>query len=134
MGTRSGESGAVGCSSGLIDCGTSGSLHSHLSSITMCCGDSCCFPVLGEGCDFFQVGPSSRTNSLCFLGKGVVRMGGIRGSRNDDTTGGKGSVLGESSFHFPVIGGCWNSSHSSGVGLSLDKVLESGCLGNRGLV
>jgi len=56
---RSGESGGVGCSSGLIDRGASGSLHSRLSSIATCHGDSCRFPVLGEGCDPFQVGPSS---------------------------------------------------------------------------
>jgi len=61
-------------------------------------------------------------------------MGGIRGSRDDDATRGEGSVSGESSFHFPVIGNRWNSCHSGGVGLSLDKVLESGCLGSRGLV
>jgi len=29
-------------------------------------------------------------------------MGGIRGGRDDDVTG--GSSLGESSFHFPVAG------------------------------
>jgi len=61
-------------------------------------------------------------------------MGGIHGSRDDDATGGEGSVLGESSFCFPVHCGGWNSSHSGGVGLSLDNVLESGCLGNRDLV
>jgi len=54
-----GESGGVGCSSGLIDCGFSGLLHSHLSGIATCHGDSCRFPVLGEGCDPFQDGPSS---------------------------------------------------------------------------
>jgi len=32
------------------------------------------------------------------------------------------------------MGACWNSSHSSGVGLSLDNILDFGCLGNRGLV
>jgi len=56
---RSGESGGVGCSLGLIDCGTSGSLRSRLSGITTCCGDSFRFPVLGEGCNSFQVSPSS---------------------------------------------------------------------------
>jgi len=131
---HSGESGGVGCSSGLIDCGISGSLRSHLSSIAMCRGDSCYFPVLGEGCDSFQVGPSSQTNSLCFSGRGVVRMGGIRGSRDDDATGGEGPISGESSFHFPITGSRWNSSHSGGVGLFPDNVLESGCLGSRGLV
>jgi len=69
---RSGESGGVDCSSGLIDCGASGLLHSRLSGIATCRGDSCRFPVLGEGCDSFQVGPSSRTNSLCFSNRGMV--------------------------------------------------------------
>jgi len=100
----------------------------------MCCGDSCCFPVLGEGCDSFQTSPSSQTNSLCFSGRGVVRIGGICGNCDDNVTGGEGFVSGESSFCFPVIGGRWNSSHSGGVGLSPNNVLESGCLGNRGLV
>ena len=134
MGTRPGESGGVGCSSGLIDCCVSGSLRSRLSGIATCCGDSCRFPVLGEGCDSFQIGPSSQTNSLCFSNKGVVRMGGTCGGRDAKVAGGEGSVSGESSFRFPVIGGCWNSCHSSGVGLSLDKVLESRCLGSRDLV
>ena len=31
-------------------------------------------------------------------------MGGIRGSQDDDAIGGEGSVLGESSFCFPVTG------------------------------
>jgi len=45
-------------------------------------------------------------NSSCCLNKGVVQMGGICGSRDDDATGGEGSFLnsGESSFHFPVTG------------------------------
>jgi len=60
-------------------------------------------------------------------------VGGIRSGR-DDATGDEGSVLGESSFRFPVIGGHWNSSHPRGVGLSLDNVLDFRCLGNRGLV
>jgi len=63
-------------------------------------------------------------NSLCFSGKGVVRMGGICGSRDDDAIGGEGSVSGESSFCFPVMGGHWYSSHSGGVGLSPDNVLD----------
>jgi len=129
---HSGEPGGVDCSSGLIDRGASGSLCSHLSGITICHGDSCRFPV--EGCSSFQTGPSSQTNSSCFSGKGVVRMGGICSSCDDDATGGEGSVSGESSFRFPIIGGCWNSSHSGGVGLSFDNILKSGCLGNRGLV
>jgi len=131
---HSGESGGVGCSSGLIDCGTLGSLRSHLSGIATCCGDSCRFPVLGEGCDSFQTSPSSQANSLCFSNKGVVRMGGICGSHDDNAAGGGDSVSGESSFRFPMMGDRWNSSHSGGVGLSLDNVLDSGCLGNRGLV
>jgi len=61
-------------------------------------------------------------------------MGGICGSRDDDATGGDDSVSGESSFRFPVIGDGWNSSHFGGVGLSLDNVLESGCLGSKDLV
>jgi len=73
-------------------------------------------------------------NSSCFSNKGVVRIGGICGNRDDEATGDEGFVSGESSFRFPVIGGCWNSSHSGGVGLSLDNVLELGCLGSRGLV
>jgi len=124
----------VGCSSGLIDCGISGSLRSRLSGIVTCHGDSCHFPVLGEGCDSFQVGPSSRTNSLCFSTKGMVRMGGIHGVRGDDAIRGEGSISGESSFRFPMMGGRWYSSQSSGVGLSLDNILESGCLGSKGLV
>jgi len=67
-----GESGGVGCSSGLIDRSVTGSLRSRLSGIVTCHGDSCRFPVEGEGCDAFQDGPSSRMNSLCFSNKGVV--------------------------------------------------------------
>ena len=124
----------MGCSSGLIDCSISGSLRSRLSGIATCCGDSCRFPVLGEGCDSFQSGPSLQVNSPCFSNKGVVRMSGIHGSRDDDATRGEGFISGESSFHFPMIGGHWNSCHSGGVGLSPDNVLESRCLGSRGLV
>ena len=47
----------------------------------MCRGDSCRFPVLGGGS--FQVGPSLLTNSSCFSNKGMVRIGGIRGVRNE---------------------------------------------------
>jgi len=61
-------------------------------------------------------------------------MGGIHGSCDDDAAGDEGPFLGESSFRFPKHDGDWNSSHSGGVGLSLGRVLESGCLGNRGLV
>jgi len=60
-------------------------------------------------------------------------MGGIRGSRDDDATRGEDFVSGESSFRFPITGDGWNASHSGGVGLSPDNVLESGCLGNKGL-
>ena len=60
-------------------------------------------------------------------------MGGIRVVRGD-TVGGEGSILGESSLRFPIMGGIWNSSHSGGVGLSSDNVLDFGCVGNRGLV
>ena len=69
---RGGESGGVGCSSGLIDCGFSGSLRSRLSGIATCHGDSRRFPVLGEGCDCCQDGPSSQVNSSCFSSKGVT--------------------------------------------------------------
>jgi len=124
----------VGCSSGLINRGFSGSLRSRLSGIATCRGDSCRFPVLGEGCDVFQDGPSSQVNSLCFSSKGTVRMGGTHGSRDEDATGGEGSISGNSSFRFPNRCGDWNSSHSGGVGLSLDNVLDSGCLGSRGVV
>ena len=92
----------MGCSLRLIDRCVSGSLRSHLSSIAICHGDSCRFDVLGEGCDPFQDGPSSQVNSSCFSNKGVVRMGGIRSSRDDDAIGGEGSVSGESSFRFPI--------------------------------
>ena len=124
----------MGNSSGLVDRSASGSLRSRLSGIATCHGDSCLLPVPGEGCDSFQVGPSSRTNSLYFSGRGVVRMGGIHGSRDDEATGGEGSVSGKSSFRFPITSDGWNSSHSGGVDLSLDNVLNFGCLGNRGLV
>jgi len=90
---------------GLIDRCVSGSLCSRLSSIATCCSDSCRFDVLGEGCDPFQDGPSSQVNSSCFSNKGVVRIGGIHGSHDDDATGGEGSISGENSFCFPVSGG-----------------------------
>jgi len=70
---RSGESGGVGHSSGLVDCGVSGSLRSRLSGMATCHGDSCCFPKIGDGCDSFQRGPSLRMNSLCFSSNGVTR-------------------------------------------------------------
>ena len=72
-----GESGGVGCSSGLIDRSTSGSLCSCLSGITTYCGDSCCFPVIGDGCALDQLGGLFLlTNGLSSirgcLGNGVV--------------------------------------------------------------
>jgi len=104
-----GESGGVGCSSGLIDLSVSGSLHSRLSGIATCCGDSCHFPVIGDGCLLDQLGgPSLLTNGSSSvrgcLGNGVVRMGEIRGSQDDEATGGEDFVLGDNSFHFPVTG------------------------------
>ena len=104
-----GESGGVGCSSGLIDLSTSGSLHSCLSGIVTCHGDSCRFPVMGEGCLLDQLGgPCLLTNGSSsvrgFLGNGVVRMGGIHGGRDDEATGNEGSVSGDNSFHFLVTG------------------------------
>jgi len=129
---RSGESGGVGCSSGLIERCVLDSLRSRLSGMATCCGDSCCFPVLGDGCDSFQDGPPSRVNSSCFSTKGTVQIGGIRGNRDDDVIGVDDFVSGESSFCFPVAGDGWDSFHSGGVDLSLDNVLESGCLGNKG--
>jgi len=79
-----GESGGVGCSSGLIDLSVGGSLCWRLSGIAICHGDSCRFPVIGDGCLLDQLGgPSLRTIgsssvSGC-LGNGVVRIGGSRG-------------------------------------------------------
>jgi len=80
-----GESGGVGCSSGLIDLSVTGSLRSRLSGIATCHSDSCHFPVIGDGCLLDQLGGSSLlTNGLSSvrgcLGNGVVRMGGIRGN------------------------------------------------------
>ena len=99
----------MGCSLGLIDCFVSGSLCSCLSSIATCRGDSCRFPIIGDGCALDQLGgPSLLTNGSSSvrgcLGNGVVRMGGICGSCDDDATGGEGSNSGESSFCFPVTG------------------------------
>jgi len=104
-----GESGGVGCSSELIDRSISGSLRSRLSCIATCRGNSCHFPVIGEGCVLAQLGgPSLLINGLSsvsgFLGNGVVRMGGTWGRRDEDAMGGEGSNSGESSFHFPVTG------------------------------
>jgi len=126
-----GESGGVGCSAGLIDCFISGSLRSRLSGIVICCGDSCHFPVIDEGCALDQLGgPSLLTNSSSSirgcLGNGVVQMGG---------TGGEGSISGESSFHFPVTGRLWILPHSGGVGLLVGGSSSvRGFLGSRGVV
>jgi len=61
-------------------------------------------------------------------------MGVGRGRRDEDATGGEGSGDGESSFRFPVTGDDWNAFHSGGVDSLLGNVLESGCLGNKGVV
>jgi len=100
----------------------------------ICCGDSCRFPVIGEGCDSFQSGPSSHTNSSCFSNNGVVRIGVGRGNCEDDALGGGVSVFSESSFHFPVTGGDWNSFHSGGVDLSLGNIFVSGFSGSGGVL
>ena len=135
-----GESGGVGCSLGLIDCCVSGSLHSCLSGIATCRSNSCHFPVMGDGCSLDHLGgPSLLTNSSSSirgcLGNGVVRIGGIRSSCDDDTIGGKGSDLGESSFCFPVTGSDWTLFHSGGVGLLVDGSSSvRGFFGNNGVV
>ena len=116
MGIRSGESGGVDCSSGLIDHSRFGSLRSRLSGIATCLGDSRRFPVLGEGCSFIHDGPSLQVNSSCFSTRGVMRIGAGRGNRDEDAFGGEGSGGGESSFRFPSCDGDWNSFHSGGVG------------------
>jgi len=62
-------------------------------------------------------------------------MGGIHGNRDDDVTGGEGSVLGESSFHFPVTGSDWTLFHSSGVGLLVNGSFSvRGFFGSKGVV
>jgi len=61
-------------------------------------------------------------------------MGAGRGKHDKVAFGGEGFTSGESSFRFPVIGDGRNASHSGGVDLSLDNVLESGCLGSKGWV
>jgi len=133
-----GESGGVGCSLGLIDLSNAGLFHSRLSGITTCHGDSCCFPVIGDGCVLDQLGgPSLLTNGSSSvrgcLGNRVVRMGGIRGSWDDEAS--KGSILGESSFRFPVTGSDWTRFHSGGVGLLDNGSLSvRGFFGNKGVV
>ena len=84
-----GESGGVGCSTGLIDRSIPGSLRSRLSGISTCRGDSCRFPVIGEGCELAQLGgPSLLTNGSSSvrgcLGNGVVQIGGSHGNREDE--------------------------------------------------
>jgi len=135
-----GESGGVGCSSGLIDLSVTGSLRLRLSGIATCCGDSCLFPVIGDGCLLDQLGgPSLLTNGSSSvrgcLGNGVVRMGGIRGSRDDEATGGEDFVSGKNSFRFPVTGSGWTRFHSGGVGLLDEGSLSvRGFFGSRGVV
>ena len=135
-----GESGGVGCSSGLIDRSISGSLRSCLSGIVTCRGDSCCFPVIGEGCRLDQLGgPSLLTNGSSSvrgcLGSRVVRMGGICGSQDDDATRGEGSISGESSFRFPMTGKTWTLFHSGGVGLlTRGSPSVRGFFSNKGVV
>jgi len=135
-----GESGGVGCSSGLIDLSIGGSLCWRLSGIAMCHGDSCRFPVIGDGCLLDQLGgPSLLTKGSSSvngcLGNGVVRIGGSQGRRDDDATGGEGLVLAESSFCFPVIGGDSNLFHYGGVGLlARGSSSVRGCFGNKGVV
>ena len=116
MGIRSGESGGVGCSSGLIDRSSRGSLRSRLSGIATCRGDSRRFPVLGKGWFSAHDGPSLQVNSSCFSNKGVMRIGAGRGNQDEDAFGIEGSGGGESSFRFPNRDGDWNSFHSGGVG------------------
>ena len=135
-----GESGGVSCSLGLIDLSVSGSLCLRLSGIAMCRGDFCCFPIMGEGCLLDQLGgPSLLTNGSSSirgcLGNGVVRMGGIRGNRDDKATGGEDSVSGDNSFRFPVTGSDWIRFHSGGVGLLDDSSLSVRELfGSKGVV
>jgi len=130
----------VGCSSGLIDLSVSGSLRSRLSGIATCRSDSCHFPMISDSCVFDQLGgPSLLTSGSASvrgcLGNGVVRMGGICGSQDDDATGGEGSILGKSSFCFPVTGNDWTLFHSGGVGWLVDDSLSvRGFFGSKGVV
>jgi len=62
-------------------------------------------------------------------------MGGIRGNRDDEATGGEDSVLGDNSFRFPVTGSNWTCFHSGGVGLLDDGSLSMrGFFGSKGVV
>jgi len=96
--------------------------------------------VIGDSCLLDQLGgPSLLTNGSSSirgcLGNGVVQMGGIRGNRDDEATGGKDFISSESSFCFPVTGSNWTHFHSGGVGL-LDRGSLSvrGFFGSRGVV
>jgi len=64
-----------------------------------CRGDSCHFPVSGEGWDSTQLGgPSLLTSGSSpirgCLGSRVIWMGEIHGRCDDDATGGTGSAIG----------------------------------------
>jgi len=62
-------------------------------------------------------------------------MGGMRGSQDDEATGGENSISGESSFRFPVTGSDWTRFHSGGVGLLDDSSLSvRGFFGSKGVV
>jgi len=91
-----GESGGVSRSSGLIDLLVTGSLRSRLNGIATCRGDSCHFPVIGDGCSSDQLGgPSSLTNGSSFVrgclgNKGVVWLRfieTIKGNCDEDAIG-----------------------------------------------
>jgi len=62
-------------------------------------------------------------------------MGGIRGSRDNEATGGEDSISGDNSFHFPVTSSDWTRFHSGGVGLLVDGSFSvRGFFGSRGVV
>jgi len=62
-------------------------------------------------------------------------MGGIRGSQDDEATGGEDSVPSESSFCFPVNGSGWTCFHSGGVDLLVGGSLSvRGSFGSKGVV
>jgi len=106
----------------------------------MCCGDSCCFPIVDDGCSPDQLGgPSLLTNGSSSvrecLGNGVVRMRGICGNRGEEVTVGEDFVSGDNSFRFPITGSSWIRFHSGGVGLLTDGSFSvRGCLGSKGVV
>jgi len=97
-----GESGGVGCSLGLIDLPVSGSLHSHLSGIAMCHGDSCRFPVIGSDWTCFHSGGVGLLDDGSFSvrgffgSKGVVRLGIIKTMRGNSGGGLTGNGIGSS--------------------------------------